>query len=50
MKIRPRRARVNAPLLPQIDPVVIGWLSRRYRLRLPIALIIAAECGLGSRQ
>jgi hypothetical protein len=49
MKIRSRRAHVNAPLLAQIDPLVIGWLARRYRVRRPVALIVAAESGLGTR-
>jgi hypothetical protein len=49
MKIRSRRARVNAPLLPQIDPFIIGWLARRCRMSRPVALVIAAESGLGAR-
>jgi hypothetical protein len=49
MKLRSRRARVNAPLLPQIDPFIVGWVARRYRLSRPHALIVAAEAGLGAR-
>jgi hypothetical protein len=40
---------VNNRPLPLADYPAAAWLSRRYRLRLPIALVIAAEAGLGAR-
>lgn len=40
----------SAPTLaPSIDPIAVAWIARRYRLRLPVALVIAAEAGLGTR-
>ena len=48
-KICSRGRRVNAPLLPQIDPFIVGWLARRYRLSRPLALVVAEAAGLGAR-
>jgi hypothetical protein len=51
MKIcqRPARCKPARTLAPSIDPIAVAWVAKRYRLRLPIALIVAAEAGLGAR-
>jgi hypothetical protein len=49
MKIAKAKARRKATLTTTADSFVIAWLIKRHRIRRPLALIIASECGLGAR-
>jgi hypothetical protein len=49
MQITNARARRKASLTTAPDSFVLAWLIRRHRVSRPIALVIAAEAGLGAR-